>query len=237
MSHQQPQGFTFSTSPAPTTPKPQKPHITTPTTQTHTAKIIQWDHQKGFGYLLHNKQKLFLHRRDFSEYHKKPSPGDIIHFNIGKDSKGRICATNATHKNDGGRLTLTNILLLIPLLFLPIIALYKLQHLNKIPLTIIPLAIITINILTYFAYEIDKAKARAKAWRTPESTLQFLALIGGWPAAYIAQKRLRHKCSKSSFQFIFWLTITLHQLTAFDYIKNWKYSNIAIKELKESLNK
>ena len=31
-------------------------------------------------------------------------------------------------------------------------------------------------------------------------TLHTLELIGGWPAAFLAQRWLRHKCSKRSFQ-------------------------------------
>ena len=47
-------------------------------------------------------------------------------FTIGCDSKGRSCAVNARHLNDGGRITELNILALISLLLLPVISLHLL---------------------------------------------------------------------------------------------------------------
>ncbi|PKO61660.1 MAG: DUF1294 domain-containing protein, partial [Betaproteobacteria bacterium HGW-Betaproteobacteria-17] len=47
-------------------------------------------------------------------------------------------------------------------------------------------------------------------WRTQESTLHLFALAGGWPGALAAQKLLRHKSSKPSFQFVFWVTVILN---------------------------
>ncbi len=56
-----------------------------------------------------------------------------------------------------------------------------------------------INIKAYRAFAADKQKAIDKEWRTPESTLLFWALTGGWPGAKIAQRRLRHKTYKQPF--------------------------------------
>lgn len=63
---------------------------------------------------------------------------------------------------------------------------------------------------TFMAYWRDKSAARHGRWRTPESTLQLLALLGGWPGAVLAQQWLRHKSSKASFQATFWLMAALH---------------------------
>ena len=72
------------------------------------------------------------------------------------------------------------------------------------------IAIAGLNLLTYFAYWNDKNAAQANRWRTPESTLHLLALLGGWPAAWWAQQSLRHKSSKQEFRQIYWLTIALN---------------------------
>ena len=47
-------------------------------------------------------------------------------------------------------------------------------------------------------------------WRTSEKQLHLLALLGGWPAAWWAQQRLRHKSSKPEFRRVYWATIVLN---------------------------
>ena len=57
---------------------------------------------------------------------------------------------------------------------------------------------------------LDKAAPRGGHRRTPENTLHLLALLGGWPGALVAQNRLRHKSSKTSFLAVFWITVLLN---------------------------
>ena len=71
-------------------------------------------------------------------------------------------------------------------------------------------ALACLNLATYIAYARDKTAARQGRRRTPESTLLALGLLGGWPAALLAQQRLRHKTAKSSFQRKFWLTVVVN---------------------------
>ena len=52
-------------------------------------------------------------------------------------------------------------------------------------------------------------------WRTPEKTLQMLALAGGWPGAVLAQQWLRHKSSKTRFQLQFWCMALLNAVLIF----------------------
>lgn len=63
------------------------------------------------------------------------------------------------------------------------------------------------SVFTYFSYSDDKSAAINGEWRISESTLHFLALIGGWPGALLAQERLRHKTQKKAFRRIFWITV------------------------------
>lgn len=60
------------------------------------------------------------------------------------------------------------------------------------------------------AYAADKSAARSGGWRVPESNLLLLGLVGGWPAAIVAQQLLRHKSSKTSFLSAFWATVVLN---------------------------
>jgi uncharacterized membrane protein YsdA (DUF1294 family) len=66
------------------------------------------------------------------------------------------------------------------------------------------------SIVAFFAYAFDKSAASRNAWRTKESTLQLFSLIGGWPGALAAQRLLRHKSAKASFQATFWVTVALN---------------------------
>jgi len=59
--------------------------------------------------------------------------------------------------------------------------------------------IVAINAITWASFAQDKRCAQSRAWRVPEARLLFLALIGGWPAAKLAQHRLRHKTRKQPF--------------------------------------
>ena len=71
----------------------------------------------------------------------------------------------------------------------------------------VPLSYLLLSLLTFGFYWRDKRAAMRGAWRTPERTLQLLGLMGGWPGGYLAQRLLRHKCSKRSFQVEFWMSV------------------------------
>ena len=71
-------------------------------------------------------------------------------------------------------------------------------------------ALAALNIVTLWMYAADKNAARAGRWRIPESNLHLLSLLGGWPAAWLAQQNMRHKSSKKEFRTVYWLTIVLH---------------------------
>jgi uncharacterized membrane protein YsdA (DUF1294 family) len=56
-------------------------------------------------------------------------------------------------------------------------------------------------------------------------------LLGGWPGAFLAQRRLRHKCSKASYQFLFWIIVLAHQFAALDSLQDWRLSRTALNWL------
>ena len=77
-----------------------------------------------------------------------------------------------------------------------------------------------ISVLTGSFYWSDKRRAQLDQWRIPEATLHFWELLGGWPAALLAQRFLRHKRKKASYQMTFWLIIALHQFLGLDFVMN-----------------
>lgn len=71
-------------------------------------------------------------------------------------------------------------------------------------------AYLALSLGCFVAYAIDKSAAKRGNWRTPETTLLLLGLVGGWPGAVLAQQWLRHKTAKTVFQWKFYLTVVLN---------------------------
>lgn len=59
--------------------------------------------------------------------------------------------------------------------------------------------LVVVNLIAYRVFANDKCYAIEKQRRTPEATLLFWAIVGGWFGAKIAQHRLRHKTYKQPF--------------------------------------
>jgi uncharacterized membrane protein YsdA (DUF1294 family)/cold shock CspA family protein len=185
-----------------------------------TGKIIEWDALKGYGYVQGPQGRIFLHRRDFVERHKRPAIGDDVGFMLGQDSKGRPCATNASHLNDGGRITIAAWIIVVALLVLPSLSLLH----WAVDLRWAGLYLLGWSLISFRCYAKDKRKAKEKGWRISESTLHLVALLGGWPGAFLAQQHFRHKVSKPGFQLTFWLIVLAYQFAALDSLQNWQLS-------------
>ncbi len=142
-----------------------------------------------------------------------------------QDSKQSLPST-APH-NHSGRITLLSLLFFLSLLVLPLIALRRLS----IDLRWTVGYLLALSALTYAAYGLDKRRAKASAWRLSEALLHALEALGGWPGAFLAQRRLRHKCSKLSYQVVFWLIVLLYQFVAFDFLQHWQLSRAACSRL------
>ena len=83
-----------------------------------------------------------------------------------------------------------------------------------------------ISALTYGFYWWDKRRAKSGGPRAREMTLHLFELIGGWPGAWIAQRKLRHKTSKRVYQIVFWIIVLLHQAIAFDIQRGGKWLSV-----------
>jgi len=66
------------------------------------------------------------------------------------------------------------------------------------------------SLVAFAVYAFDKGRARRDGRRVPERVLHLLELLGGWPGAFAAQRLLRHKNRKLSYQGVFWLIVALH---------------------------
>jgi uncharacterized membrane protein YsdA (DUF1294 family) len=78
------------------------------------------------------------------------------------------------------------------------------------------------SIVAFIAYALDKSAAKNNRWRTPESTLHLLGLLGGWPGALLAQRWLRHKSKKTAFLVVFWATVLINCAVLLWVLLRWR---------------
>lgn len=67
-----------------------------------------------------------------------------------------------------------------------------------------------LSLAAFVLYRADKAAAVRGDWRISESSLQVVAVLGGWPGALLAQRVYRHKTRKQSFQTVFWAGVAIN---------------------------
>lgn len=69
---------------------------------------------------------------------------------------------------------------------------------------------VVVSLVTFFAYGLDKRRARLGQRRISERTLHVLEPAGGWPGALAGQMVLRHKLRKLTYRAIFVAIVALH---------------------------
>ncbi len=75
--------------------------------------------------------------------------------------------------------------------------------------------LIIVNAVAFAAYGIDKYKARHGRWRTPETTLLLLAVIGGSLGAWCGMKVWHHKTMHRKFKYGVPLILVLQAMITF----------------------
>ncbi|GAA4087227.1 DUF1294 domain-containing protein [Nocardioides kongjuensis] len=68
-------------------------------------------------------------------------------------------------------------------------------------------AYVVLSLVALVLYRADKRAAQRGEWRTRESTLHLVALLGGWPGALAGRRLFRHKTRKQPFVAVLWLTV------------------------------
>jgi Predicted membrane protein len=178
-------------------------------------KISDWNDDKGYGFVEPNGggTRAFVHIKSFTDLPRRPISGDIIIYETTNDEKNRVQAINISFTrikkkqttqqiNEIGSFNKFIIMAFITYL-LALIFIYNLP-------VIVLFGFMILSIITFAAYALDKNAAQNGNWRTKESTLHILALIGGWPGAMYAQQKLRHKSIKTEFRQVFWATVVMN---------------------------
>jgi uncharacterized membrane protein YsdA (DUF1294 family)/cold shock CspA family protein len=183
-------------------------------------RLVEWFDEKGYGFIQPNdneKDRVFLHIKDFARPGPRPILGCALEYVPLIDGKGRMRAQQVTYlkaknikksqakpstkKAKQHPLTTLSIAYILVLAALVLVGLLPSIYL---------LVISVINLLSYWLYAQDKQAAQASERRVAENTLHLWAFLGGWPAAHLAQQKLRHKTQKQPFRNIYFTMIGLN---------------------------
>lgn len=197
--------------------------------------LVRWEKERGFGFIrcAEVSADVFVHLRDFADRGITPQVGMTLSFDeIHVGGKGpravavqaagamprreqrqpRRPAASPRPRTERRQDTAPSSSSSLPMmLLLPAYA--ALLGYGVWTTRIPPIALgvlLLVSLLTFVVYGVDKNAATAGRWRTAESTLHLLSLIGGWPGAWCAQRLFRHKVRKTSFMAGYWATVLAH---------------------------
>lgn len=181
----------------------------------HIEGILKtWNDDRGFGFIQPSKGgvDVFVHIKAFSARNVHPQVNQRVYFDIELGPEGKPRAKNVRfsrpvanpmrqEKHVPASWGTVSFLAIPAFVFL-----FGVVSLLWQPPLILAAVYLAVSAFTFVIYAMDKSAAKTGTWRTSESTLHWLSLFGGWPGALIGQHMLRHKSSKASFRFIFWVT-------------------------------
>jgi uncharacterized membrane protein YsdA (DUF1294 family)/cold shock CspA family protein len=175
-----------------------------------TGTILNWNEEKGFGFIAPKSggKTIFAHINDYSRRHNRPFKGLEVQYAVSADQQGRKCAVKVCPLNGNKRSSREEKQKIFSVILCCGFAsvLLILLHSTAIPMELAGLyAVMSVGAVLLYAK--DKHAAQSGEWRTSESTLHAVSLLGGWPGAAIAQSFLRHKSKKISFRVTYWITV------------------------------
>ena len=181
----------------------------------YQGEITEWKDDKGFGFVTPKGggTRVFVHIKSFSNRQRRPVGNELVTYELTSDARGRPQGAKVAFIGDRpssppraapgpgiGALTLAAT-------FLAFVV--GAVATDKLPSAVL-VAYLLASCVAYVAYFLDKAASQKGRWRTPESTLHLFSVVGGWPGAMLAQRTLRHKTQKQSFQVLYWVTVVLN---------------------------
>jgi uncharacterized membrane protein YsdA (DUF1294 family)/cold shock CspA family protein len=199
-------------------------------------KLKSWNDERGFGFIesMDGGQEIFVHIKAFTHRPGRPQAGQLLSFEVELGPQGkkrahrvepaRVAARAPVNTRSGGRVRRQ----------FEGPAPWGIAARSAIPAFALLCAVVGFawhpplmwvwvyvgaSLVTFFAYVFDKSAAARGAWRTAESTLHLLALVGGWPGALLAQQILRHKTAKAEFRAVFWATVVIN-VAAFVFLSS-----------------
>jgi uncharacterized membrane protein YsdA (DUF1294 family)/cold shock CspA family protein len=189
-------------------------------------QLATWKDERGFGFIqpADGSKEVFLHISAIKDSTRRPQAGDTIYYQTAVEA-GKIRACNAfslgarkqptslasSDNRSASNTTSKHPFPILEALLLSLLPLIGSVHFAWVTANPIPIAAyLAMSFLTFALYREDKFRAKRGNWRIPEKTLHLCELAGGWLGGFVAQRTLRHKSSKSSYQVVFWGIVILH---------------------------
>lgn len=183
-----------------------------------TGRIVDWNDNRGFGFIAPEGggERVFVHIKAFRPGQARPSGGETVDYEPSTDDQNRKRAEDVLFAGPGGAPAssrkrpgsiFTTVLMVLAMLFLLLVGWMAFSG-RLLPA--VAGAYPVLGAVTFILYGMDKASAAGGGRRVPESSLHILGLMGGWPGALVAQRLLHHKTRKTSFQVVFWITVTVN---------------------------
>ena len=171
--------------------------------------LAEWNDERGFGFIAPatGGSRLFVHVSAFPRGRRPLKGCEVSYFEV-RDERNRPGASKVQYL-DGKSVrragaSRTPMALATAAVFFALLG--GLYALNELPLTIL-IAYGLFSVVAFGMYGADKAAAKQGTWRTSESSLHTIGVVGGWPGALVARQVFRHKTIKQPFRTIFWLTV------------------------------
>lgn len=174
--------------------------------------LVDWNDQRGFGFIAPSDggPRVFVHVSAFPDG-PRPANGCLVTFTEDRDGRGRPRASHVRYLGTppAGRGSTRGIPLALAavLVFFGIAA--ALVAVDRLPV-LVPVAYALLSVASFVLYGADKSAARQGRWRTPETALHVVDLLGGWPGGLAARRVFRHKTVKQPFRTIFWVTVVVN---------------------------
>lgn len=182
----------------------------------YQGRITDWKDDKGYRFVTPHDggPRIFVHIKAFSHRLRRPVGNETVSYELSVDARGRPQGVKVAFVGQRPAALSSQsapgpgvVALRLAGAFLAFVA--GTVAAGRLPFPVL-LGYLGASCVTYVAYGLDKAAASNGQWRIPERTLHLLGLVGGWPGALLAQRRLRHKTRKQSFQVAFWATVVLN---------------------------
>ena len=177
--------------------------------------LADWNDDRGFGFITPaaGGSRVFVHVSAFPRG-RRPVTGCEVTYAELRDERNRARASEVRYlgRVSASRASASGIPLALAAATLLFTLLVGLHVLDELPVTLLA-AYGLFSGVAFLMYGADKSAAEQGRWRTSESTLHAIALVGGWPGALVARRVFRHKTTKQPFRTIFWFTVIANCVT------------------------